>query len=664
MCVYMSWWWWSMLLELFYFQISFKMSDPETVSESEAKTDASTSTPKKKKQRRMCSFLDVWMKSYSFIKSVPNNKLRALCTLCQKEFSISHGGKNDIEKHQKCNEHQKRERSASLSASLKIFLKTEQMSTQEEKVIAAEVTKAYHSVKHCLSFNSLECDAKLDHTLYGDSKIAEKLTLGRTKASAIAHNVLGPASTQEAVETLQKDTFYSISTDASNHGATKMFPLMVRFYSPNTNLKTCVLDFYEDAHETASAIYENLVTRLKEHNIGTKHLTSYCADNANVNFGCRNSVFQLLHHDNDNILSVGCPAHILHNSVKYSLGKSKFDLENFILKLHNHFSYHAKRVAALKDFYEMREAEFAPVLRHVKTRWLSLLPAVERATKSFHILKDYFISLEEDECPTALWQFFNSDETEPYLTFYQNSLKVLQDAVLRLENETLLCFEGHEIMVELGKKLRQRIEDEFVGFTCSNLFKKLPADKVTKIKNECCTWYKNVLHYIETKYELKDSKLDLFKPFSLQDDSFSYASMVKIIENCKIDSFFDMDQLYEEVCNVKEVVKAAVANKDLTALQKWHNIFKDNQDITNLQKLFSFMASIPVSNAATERVFSQANIIWSDTRNRLTLEHVKAEIQIKTNFNMACSEFYNYVIKNKAILKAAKSNEKYNFNKK
>lgn len=115
---------------------------------------------------------------------------------------------------------------------------------------------------------------------------------------------------------------------------------MMRFYSPNTNLKTFVLDFYEDANETASAIYKNLVTRLKEHNIGTKHLTSFCAGNANVNFGCRNSVFQLLHHDNDSILSVGCAAHILHNSVKYGLAKSKFDLENFILKLHNHFSYY------------------------------------------------------------------------------------------------------------------------------------------------------------------------------------------------------------------------------------------------------------------------------------------------------------------------------------
>lgn len=225
-------------------------------------------------------------------------------------------------------------------------------------------------------------------------------------------------------------------------------------------------------------------------------------------------------------------------------------------------------------------------------------------------------------------------------------------------------FEGHEVMVELSKKLRQRIEDEFVGFTCNNLFKKLSDDKVTKIKKDCCAWYKNVLNYIETKYERKGSRLDLFKPFSLQDDSFTYASMVNIIENLKIDTFFDMDQRYEAVCKVKEVVKAAVQNKDMTPLQKWHNIFKDNQEFANLQMLFSFMVSIPVSNAATERVFSQANLIWFERRNRLTLEHVKAEIQIKTNFSMTCSEFYNYVIKNKAILKATKSNEKYNFNKK
>lgn len=69
-----------------------------------------------------------------------------------------------------------------------------------------------------------------------------------------------------------------------------------------------------------------------------------------------------------------------------------------------------------------------------------------------------------------------------------------------------------------------------------------------------------------------------------------------------------------------------------------------------------------MSNGATEGVFSQTNITWSDKYNHLTLDHVKAEIQIKTYFTMSCMEFYDYAltIRNKKKLKAVKSNFKYN----
>lgn len=186
----------------------------------------------------------------------------------------------------------------------------------------------------------------------------------------------------------------------------------------------------------------------------------------------------------------------------------------------------------------MHESEFAPVLRHVVTRWLSLLPAEERAMKSFDILKDYFITMGEDDCPSVLWNFFSSDDTEPYLAFFQNALKVLHDAVLSLENETLLCFEGYHVMVRLTNKLKQRIDDEFLGFTCGSLIRKLPIETASLIKTACCAWYKNVLKYIETRYDFNESKLNLFKPLSLQDDTLTYASIVNIIEKLNISTFF------------------------------------------------------------------------------------------------------------------------------
>lgn len=640
------------------------MSDTDSsdgVQFDEADANSSYRTPKKK-IKRVCTFQEIWLKSYSWLKPAKEN-VKAHCTLCQKEFTISHGGKNDLNRHQDRTEHKKKEESARSTTSLKLFLKNDQLTSIEEKVMAAEITKTFHNVKHNLSFNSLDCESKLDRVLYADSKVAEKLTLGRTKSSAIAHNVLGPASIEGTVKYLQSGVYYSVSTDASNHGPIKMFPLVIRYYTPETDVKTCVLDFYDDANETAIAIHNNIVKRLGNFNTDLKNLTSYSADNTNVNFGGKHSVFKLLQNNNDKIIAVGCPAHILHNSVKHAAGKCKFDLENMVLKVYNYFSYHAKRVQALKDFFEFYDSEFAPVLRHVTTRWLSLLPAIERLVKSYEILKNFFIELGEDECPTVIWSYFNDEQTEAYLAFFQNALNIIQNTVLQLESDRLLCFEAFDLLTDLKDKINQRIEDQFLGFTCDNLIRKMPAETASNIKSNCILFFQNLLKYIEARFDFSErNAINMFQPFSLK-ANFDYKMAIEIIEKLNIATCFDMDALYEEIYKIKDVLKAAIEDKTKKPIEKWHNIFQ-TQNLPNLLKLYQFMASIPVSNASTERVFSQANATWTDRRNKLSIDHVKAEIQIKVNFEMTCEEFYRFVLKEKKLLKAAKSSTKYVFYKK
>lgn len=640
------------------------MSDtesPERVQFDDPGTHSGYRTPKKK-IKRACTFQDIWLKSYSWLKPAKEN-VKAHCTLCQKDFYVSHGGKNDINRHQGRAEHKKREESARSTTSLKQFLINDQLTSIEEKVIAAEITKTFHNVKHNLSYNSLDCESKLDRVLYADSKVAEKLTLGRTKSSAIAHNVLGPASIEGTVKYLQSGVYFSVSTDASNHGPIKMFPLVVRFYTPKTDVKTCVLDFYDDANETAIGIYNNIVTRLKNYDIDLKYLTSYSADNTNVNFGDKHSVFKLLQNDNNKIIAVGCPAHILHNGVKHAIEKCKFDVENMVLKVYNYFSYHAKRVQALKDFFEFYDSEFAPVLRHVTTRWLSLLPAIERLVKSYEILKIFFISLGEQECPTVVWTYFNDETTEAYLVFFQNALNIIQETVLQLESDRLLCFEAFNLLTDLKEKINQRIKDQFLGFTCNNLIRKMTTETGITIKSNCILFYENFLKYIEARFDFSESNsINMFQPFALK-VNFDYKMAVEIIEKRKIITDFDMDALYEEFYKIKDMLKSAVNDKSSKPIDKWHKIFK-SENLPNLSKLYAFMSSVPVSNASTERVFSQMGATWTDKRNKLSIEHVKAEIQIKANFQMTCEEFYKFVSKEKNILKAAKSSSKYVLSKK
>ena len=57
------------------------------------------------------------------------------------------------------------------------------------------------------------------------------MSCGKTKARAIACNVLGPYFTHKVIDELLKAQYYSLSVDASNKGNCKMFPFAVQYFS-------------------------------------------------------------------------------------------------------------------------------------------------------------------------------------------------------------------------------------------------------------------------------------------------------------------------------------------------------------------------------------------------------------------------------------------------
>ena len=61
------------------------------------------------------------------------------------------------------------------------------------------------------------------------------------------------------------------------------------------------------------------------------------------------------------------------------------------------------RVEMLNEFCETAEVEYQKILGYSKTRWLALLPAVERILKLYDPLKSYFLS--QDKCPRILEVF-------------------------------------------------------------------------------------------------------------------------------------------------------------------------------------------------------------------------------------------------------------------
>ena len=130
-------------------------------------------------------------------------------------------------------------------------------------------------------------------------------------------------------------------------------------------------------------------------------ISAYGADNASVNFGKHNSVFQKLKEVNPQIMKGNCKCHLIHNTLKNATG---YDAEAIVLKIHSEFSCSAKRADSLKEFCEFTSVQYKEILRHVPTRWLSLLPAIQWILECWPALKCYFLSLGKKDCPDIIWR--------------------------------------------------------------------------------------------------------------------------------------------------------------------------------------------------------------------------------------------------------------------
>lgn len=132
---------------------------------------------------------------------------------------------------------------------------------------------------------------------FNDSSLAKKNRLGRTKMESLVQNVLCPFAIIEVP--LKKLKYpinlpFSLSTDASNKGNRKFFPLAVRFFDLKEGAKDYLLDFYEEPDETSESVFNTILRAIENLGLDIQNITAFGADNASVNYGKNCSVFEKL----------------------------------------------------------------------------------------------------------------------------------------------------------------------------------------------------------------------------------------------------------------------------------------------------------------------------------------------------------------------------------
>jgi hypothetical protein len=313
---------------------------------------------------------------------------------------------------------------------------------------------AYHTVMHNQSFRSMDCTSKLIKSLYD-----LKFSAARTKTEAIVTDVLAPYVIEGLTADFNSVPFVSVSTDASNHRAIKMLPVMVQYFLPETGIHVKIIDMPSITGETSAIISKCITDAIDFFELKDK-VIGFSADNTNANFGGarrrghENVFTKLRTYTGTDLLGLGCNAHMLHNTAQTAADSLPIDAEQIVAKLHNYFNIYTVRVAHLEEFCQFIDVEYRKLLGYSKTRWLALLPAVERILHMFKPLKSYFMSI--NQCPAAIKLFFDNPLSEAWMFFIQSQAALFNKVTTTIQYQQGTAMDVRKQLQKIKTDLEDR----------------------------------------------------------------------------------------------------------------------------------------------------------------------------------------------------------------
>ncbi|XP_077974479.1 uncharacterized protein LOC144430420 [Styela clava] len=446
------------------------------------------------------------------------------------------------------------------------------------------------------------------------------------------------------------DQPFSISVDASNHNEVKLFPLVIRFFSSRVGVRVRILDLRSMPCESSEQIMNFIVSSLEENGLELEKVTSFCADNAVVNFGgCKKKFNRLKERTSARLIPIGCPAHILHNAAE----RLPVDIETIVLKICSHFKSQTARAESLKQFCSQLEAQYTALPTHTPTRWTTLDNVVEKIIDIWEPLKHHFLSLK---CPPRiLEEFFKSEQSLIIITFLHSALLVFKKPLLLLQKTTALFPQLADIIDSF-----KDASSEFYGATTAELLKGLKNDHAEMLKSRFQEFYTITMDYIDKWYRPEEHPGNLDWTL-LRNRKVKYEEVLEMAK--QIDPHIAMaDELFDEVSalnSLLENIPDDVFDKD-DPEKKWMNILSETDYLPLIYKLVSIVFSIPVSNAFVERVFSLVSAQWTNERNRLREQAVRALIQVRVNLeDFSCPEMHNLISSDQRLLKQIVGGNKY-----
>lgn len=356
--------------------------------------------------------------------------------------------------------------------------------SQLEKVATAEILWTLKVAQSNYSYSSCDGVPDLFKRMFPGHCVSEQFSMSRTKVSYLISDGLGPYYRREMCDSIRDTgTAYTLQYDETGNSQNrKQCDILVRYWSEEMG-QVCVrflkaLFFgHAKGHVVGQAILD--VVLEDGFQLPLAQLISLGSDGPNVN----KTIWTFINEHMKKgglpgmLAFIPCNLHVVHNAFRSGLNVFGEDAEQLVLDL---FLYLKASACRKEDFLESQldlGLDDDMLIKHVQSRWLTLIPAVKRVKEKLEAVNKYIFkdlpkaaketkterALEgnerykricrklKDPAVTAQLHFLESLEPvfHPFLTLFQKEeplVHILHDELSNLVRTIMLRFLKPEVV--------------------------------------------------------------------------------------------------------------------------------------------------------------------------------------------------------------------------
>lgn len=447
--------------------------------------------------------------------------------------------------------------------------------------------------------------------------------------------------------------------------------VVARFFSlKSSKFNTAFLGTIPVYDASSSGLFSHLKSFLSSNDLDLDNCVGVGTDGASVMCGKHNSLFTKMKEVNPRLVLVKCVCHSLHLACNEAVDVLPTHMDYLVRETFNWFAHSPKRQQMYKAIYEAINSGEVPrkLVGISATRWLSIASALKIIVDQWLELKTHFdVARCQERCYSAkvLSEMYRDEQNLLLAKFVSPIVNEFDriNKIFQCENPDVVKLHGD--LSSFVKSLMSRvIMPAFASPDCINWEEHVlhvracsmgsvfldalersslsESDKITLLEKcrkfliACVT---SVMKRLPSNMKLL-SDLQLLAPSSVAKfpfDTFSKAFLPFI----KMPSISDMESEYR-------LLQTDVNSFfDECAMAFWVNVRNaKNSSGARMFPLLSELAiallTIPMSNAAVERVFSHVSLTKTDLRSRMSHETLENILHVKFAFlgrNECCKDF-------------------------